>query len=66
MPHADKALALLKLHAGSKGKDPLKTCSRHLFDTWLRKAYEIRELKPGAGRMKRRCFIRISSPMPRR
>ncbi len=22
-------------------KDPTKACSRHLFDTWLRKAYEI-------------------------
>jgi len=27
-------------------KDPQKACSRHLFDTWLRKAYEITELPP--------------------
>src|SRR3989454_294992 len=27
-------------------KDPTKACSRHLFDTWLRKAYEITELPP--------------------
>ncbi len=25
-------------------KDPHKPCSRHLFDTWLRKAYEIAEI----------------------
>jgi integrase len=26
-------------------KDPQKPCSRHLFDTWLRKAYEITKLE---------------------
>ncbi len=49
-----EALAAVRRAQGAIGntpvfrapKDPQKACSRHLFDTWLRKAYEITELPP--------------------
>ena len=30
-------------------RDPAKSCSRHLFDAWLRKAYEKAKLTPNPG-----------------